>query len=135
MPDLAHWFGNDLAWSATGDLAVVSEPVSGEQSVLRRLLTGLGAYMWEPGYGAGLPGLVGTAATAASIQALVLAQIFLDPSVASTPAPTVSVTQSANGAFLCSISYVDAQTTQPVTLSFPVGTLPAEQVPSGAFSP
>lgn len=135
MPELAHWFGNDLAWSATGDLAVVSEPISGEQRVLRRLLTGLGAYMWEPGYGAGLPGLVGSTATAASIQALVFSQIFLDPSVASSPSPTVSVTQNANGSFQCSISYVDAQTTNPVTLSFPVGTLPAEQIPTGAFTP
>ena len=39
MPDLTHFWGNDLSWSSTGDLAVTNAPSLTQQRVLRRLLT------------------------------------------------------------------------------------------------
>ena len=54
MPDINHLWGNDLAFSATGDLATADVPTLTQQRVLRRLLTNPGDYIWELDYGAGL---------------------------------------------------------------------------------
>lgn len=113
---------------------MVSGTLRGQQRVLRRLLTNPsrldaygntipGDYIWEPNYGGGLPAFLGQPIDTQKIQAVVLAQMLLEESVASTPAPVVVVTQTAadNTAFTVSISYYDADTSTPVTLSFNVG--------------
>lgn len=117
--DLAHWFGQDLNVAASGDLLTVDGTVKGQQRVLRRLLTNPGDYIWEPSYGAGLAAKIGQPFDAATCEALVKAQIFLEPAVARDPAPVISVTQIADGLFV-SIQYTDSDTGQIVPLSFSV---------------
>jgi hypothetical protein len=133
LADLFHYWGNDLVASPTGDLATVSGTLRGQQRVLRRLLTNSstvdangntipGDYIWEPNYGAGLPSFLGQPIDTQKIQAVILSQMLLEEAVAPTPAPLVVVTQTAadNTAFTVSISYNDADTNTPVTLSFNV---------------
>jgi hypothetical protein len=117
--DLAHWFGQDLNAAASGDLLTVDGTVKGQQRVLRRLLTNPGDYIWEPTYGAGLASKIGQPFDAAACEALVQAQMFLEPAVAKSPAPVISVTEITNGLFV-SISYTDSDTGQVVPLSFSV---------------
>ena len=117
--DLAHWFGQDLNVAASGDLLTVDGTSKGTQRILRRLLTNPGDYIWHPNYGAGLASKIGQPFDAASCEALVKAQIFLEPSVARSPAPSITVTQITNGLFV-SIQYTDSDTGTIVPLSFSV---------------
>jgi hypothetical protein len=117
--DLDHDFGGDLALGPTGDLATVTGTVLGQQRVLRRLLTNAGGYIWHLPYGAGLPAVIGTPVDTATIEAIVLGQIFLETAVARSPAPTVSV-QWAGSLVSLSITYADAVegSTQTLGVSF-----------------
>jgi hypothetical protein len=121
--DLAHFWGNDLTASTTGDFLTVSATVRGQQRVLRRLLTNPGDYIFEPTYGAGLPAFLGQPIDTEKITAVIRAQMLLEDSVAPTPSPVITVAQigSDNTAFSVDIAYNDAATNAPVTLSFTVG--------------
>jgi len=117
--DLAQWFGQDLNVAASGDLLTVDGVAKGTQRILRRLLTNPGDYIWHPDYGAGLASKIGQPFDAEACEALVKAQIFLEPAVARSPQPTITVTQITNG-LLVSIQYTDSGTGQIVPLSFSV---------------
>lgn len=121
MTDLAHYFGNDLLFSATGDLAAVDVPVVTQQRLLRRLLTNPGDYIWHPGYGAGLGRFVGQPINVAQIRAIVRRQVLMERAVARTPAPVITVQAAANNTATVTIRYADAATGQVQTLSTPVG--------------
>ncbi len=54
MYDLSHQWGDDLTVGPTGDMALVTGSVFGQQRVLRRLMTNPGDYIWQLDYGAGL---------------------------------------------------------------------------------
>jgi hypothetical protein len=118
MTDLAHQFGSDLGIGPTGDLAVVSGTVLGQQRVLRRLLTNAGDYIWQLPYGAGLAQFVGQPASVSRIRAVIRGQIFKEAAVARTPEPNVDVTVGDDGTVYVQISYADAQTGQTQVLSF-----------------
>jgi hypothetical protein len=121
MPELAHQWGGDLQVSPTGDLATVSGTQQGQQRVLRRLLTGAKEYIWALGYGAGLPGRVGDVAHPQSLAGVIRRQMLLEPVVAPTPEPTVTVASGTDDSTVANISYADATTGQTVTLrSVPV---------------
>jgi hypothetical protein len=117
--DLAHFIGSDLTVAASGDLLTVDGILKGRQRVLRRLLTNKGAYIWEAAYGGGLAAQIGQPFDAEAVQAVIQAQIFLEASVARSPAPTISVTEIPNG-LVVSISYIDSETGAVVPLSFDV---------------
>jgi hypothetical protein len=119
MADLFQWFGNDLVAASNGDLQVIEGTVKGEQAVVRRLMTPVLSYIWEPGYGAGLGQYIGNAASAAAIQGVIRSQLYLEASVSQNPTPTISVTPISNG-FNVVIQYVDAQTGAPAVLNFSV---------------
>lgn len=119
MPDLAHWFGQDVSTDATGDLLTVEGTVRGQQRVLRRLLTNPGDYIWHTDYGAGLGRYVGANLNVEVIRAVIRAQLRLESAVAKTPIPTVTVTPIAQGVFV-RVSYTDAPSGEPVTLKFDV---------------
>jgi hypothetical protein len=123
LNDLFHFWGTDLEASAAGDLLTVSGTQRGQQRVLRRLLTNPGDYIFQPEYGAGLPGFLGQPIDSQKIKAAIRAQMLLEDSVAKTPDPVISISQGAsdNTAFSVSIAYNDAVTNTPVTLSFTVG--------------
>lgn len=119
MSALSHIAGGDLALSATGGLSVVTGAEQTRQALLRRLCTNPGAYIWQPGYGAGLPAKVGAVIDEAAIRALVLAQTQAEAGVDQTRPVTVTLTTPKAGACLLAISYTDATTgtVQELTLT------------------
>ena len=82
MADINHTFGADIGPSATGDLAVIAGLTQSQQRILRRLLTNPGDYLWHPNYGAGLASYIGGVSTVQEMQALILANMLLEASVA-----------------------------------------------------
>ncbi|CAI2428029.1 Uncharacterised protein [Serratia proteamaculans] len=123
--DLDHYIGGDIGVSSDGDLQGVSDTLRGQQRVLRRLLTNprtpgdAGDYIFHGDYGAGLPKRVGELANIPEITALIRGQIALEAAVAKSPAPVITVRAITNG-IAVSIRYTDAQTLEPVFLSFDV---------------
>ena len=120
MADLAQYWGNDLSAGPTGDLAIATGPYEVQQGILRALMTNPGDYIWDLGYGAGLPAMVGQPANRQRIAAIIRAQVMQSPGVATTPAPTVQVSVATNGVVTANITYSDAATGSTQTLSVPV---------------
>jgi hypothetical protein len=123
MPDLSHFYGNDLAVAPDGDLATVDTTQLGQQRVLRRLLTNPGDYLWNAGYGAGLAQFVGQPANAARIRSVIRSQIFQESAVAQSPAPEIDVAADASGNVTVQILYTDSSTGETQLLSFTVGAV------------
>jgi hypothetical protein len=119
LADIDQTWGGDIGLSPTGDLGRVTRAARSKQRVLRRLMTNPGDYIWHPTYGAGLPGKLGSTATASEIQALILAQMKLEPSVAQSPAPVITVTVFPGGLAVRGV-YTALPDRQPVPLSFEV---------------
>lgn len=120
MADLAHYFGNDLSLSATGDLSTAIDPIVTTQRIIRRILTAPGGYIWNPKYGGGLPSQIGSPTNLIAVQNAIRAQIFQEASVAKLPDPTVALTGNPNGTFIATIIYTDLNSGQPQTLTVPV---------------
>ena len=120
MTDIAHNFGNDLAIGPTGDLAVATGNFEVQQRILRALMTNPGDYIWQLGFGAGLPAMVGQVTKPLRIAAIIKAQLLLDPGVAHTPPPQVTVQANTDGTTLARITYSDAATGATQTLTAPV---------------
>lgn len=121
MADLAHVVGQDLQLSASGDLLLVDTVTETEQRVLHRLLTSSGSYIWQPSYGAGLPGLIGSVASQQQVAAIIRAQIAHEPAVSATPEPQVALTAGGAGVVAATIAYTDAVSGGSQTLTFPIG--------------
>ena len=119
MPDLSHTFGGDLMVSASGDLLTADSLTLSQQSVLRRLLTNPGDYIWQPGYGAGVRAMIGLPIDIATVTSVIQAQMFLEDSVVRSPAPVITVTPIANGMFV-EIQYVESDSQQSSVLKFSV---------------
>jgi hypothetical protein len=113
MPDVAHYWGQDLQVSASGDLFVVSGDTETQQRILRRLFTNLGDYIWQLNDGGGLPAMVSAPQNAVGI-------VALEATVASTPVPVVTVVTQPNGTTTATIQYADAVTGQTNVLQVPV---------------
>lgn len=121
LNDLAHFWGNDLSVSPSGDLQLVSGLQRSQQRILRRLLTPKNGYIGQPTYGGGLPQFIGTTTDPAEIAAVTQSQMLLEDSVAQTPAPVVTVLQSPGGnpnAIAESIDYTDTPSNAPTVLAF-----------------
>jgi hypothetical protein len=118
MPDISHLWGNDIALSATGDIAMVDAPALTQQRVLRRLLTNPGDYIWALDYGAGLANYVGLPGAAAAISAAIRGQIFKEAAVAQTPEPVIDLQTDPTGSIYVHVRYADAATATTQTLSF-----------------
>lgn len=122
LADLDHFWGNDLTVGNTGDLAVVTGTIRGQQRILRRLLTNPGDYIFHPEYGGGLPQYIGKPIDIPKITGVIRSQIALEAVVAKSPPAQITVQQSANDftAFTVTIAYNDATTNTPVVLAFSV---------------
>ena len=120
MADLDLGWGGDLSSTETGDLVTVADPGLGTERVVRRLLTNPGAYIWQPGYGAGLARFVGQPIDTAGIEALIRSQMLLEPAVAVDPAPVVLVRPDPGGTLYVQVRYADAETAQATTLNIQV---------------
>ena len=121
MADVAHVVGQDLQVGLTGDLAVVDGDAETQQRVLHRLLTSAGTYIWQLPYGAGLPALVGSVASQQQIAAIIRAQMALEPSVATSPEPQVTLTSGGFGEISATITYTDNNSSLVQTLTLPFG--------------
>lgn len=119
MADIAHVWGQDLQIGPSGDLAVVSGDNEVQQRIIHRLMTNAGDYIWNLDYGAGLPAGVGRPTDAPTIAAIIRAQIALEPSVADSPEPIVTVAASGDGTVAVKIQYADAVTGATQVLSLP----------------
>ncbi len=118
MPDLTHLWGNDLAWSPTGDLAISDVPAITQQRVLRRLLTTPGDYIWSLDYGAGLASFVGLPGATPAIAAAIRGQIFKETDVSQTPAPTIDLVPDPTGSIYVTVRYADATSGSTETIAF-----------------
>jgi hypothetical protein len=97
--DLSHQWASDLSIGPTGDLALASGSMLGQQRVLRRLMTNPGDYIWQLGYGAGLGQFIGQPTNASQIQAVIRSQkqpwrARLNPSSACNPIPQAAPERS-----------------------------------------
>lgn len=129
MADIAHWFGDDLQVSASGDIMVATDIDQSNQRIVRRLMTTEGEYCWHPDYGASLPIRVGEPAGALNgdnadndldaVRGVIRNQMYLERAVARSPEPTIAVSPILNGAFV-SIQYIDGLSGDGETLDFEV---------------
>lgn len=117
MSDLSHYIGGDLALSATGDLALSSGTLEGQQRILRRLLTNAGDYLWQLDYGAGVSQEIGKTLDAGRLRALIREQLFNEAIVSHQPDPVILISPIDHGISV-RIQYVDAEVQQPVNLAF-----------------
>lgn len=124
MPDISHQWGFDLTTGPGGDLSVSTDSELCKQRILRRLLTNLNDYIWQPAYGAGLAGFIGQPGNVARIEAVIRSQIFKEAAVARAPEPVVDVAIAPDGnpsTVYVHVSYADATSGETQILSFPVG--------------
>lgn len=119
MPDIHHWYGDDLQLSPSGDLAVVDGIDLGNQRIVRRLMTAVEGYLWHLDYGAGIPQRIGDPLDLSLIEALVRSQIYLEASVARVPPPTITVSPILGGVFV-QIVYTVARTQLQTSIEFDV---------------
>lgn len=129
LADVGHFWGSDIQLSPTGDLARASGAERSKQRVFRRLMTNpaasapngatSGDYIFHPGYGAGIPAMIGQVLDIARITARIRGQMLLEASVAKSPAPKVTVNQIVGGVSV-DLAYVALPDRQPVSLSFDV---------------
>lgn len=117
--DLAHWHGNDLSVSATGDLLAVGDLVKGQMRLVRRLLTNLGDMWFHNDYGAGLPLYIGEPLDIDTIEAVIRYQVAIEAQVANDPQAEITLTPIFGGIQVV-IRYVDADSGNPVTLGFDI---------------
>ncbi|KXV00782.1 MAG: phage tail protein [Gluconobacter potus] len=117
MIALSHVFGNDLVLNS-GTLQTVSGTELTRQSLLRRLLTVPGDYIWQLDYGVGLPLMVGQVIAPEAMESVIRAQVQADAGVDSSQAVTVTVTDEGGGVCRCDVFYVDAASGQQQSLSF-----------------
>ena len=118
MSDLFHQWGTDLVPAASGDLLLVQGGALSVQRLLRRLLTNLNDYIWQPQYGAGLGGFVGQPVAAAQIAAVIRSQIFKEASVARSREPVIEVSINSPSEVYVQVTYTEAASGQPQILSF-----------------
>src|SRR5690606_33296481 len=114
--------GNDLVIAPTGDLLLANGSTLSNQRIPRRLLTNPPDYMWHSEYGGGLPKYIGEPLTSDNfdnIKSSITAQIFLENSVAQTPAPEIFLQTIQFGLF-CQINYTLSPSLQPIVLTFGV---------------
>jgi phage baseplate assembly protein W len=120
MQDASLLWDDDLLASSTGDIALASGTVLGQQRVLRRLLTNPGDYIWELQYGAGLAQFVGTPVDVLAVRAAIRSQIFKEAAVSRVPEPLIDVQSAPDGSVIVQIRYVDSAAGTTQLLSFQV---------------
>lgn len=120
---ISHNFGNDISLNSVGDITQSDGAELSKQSIIRRLLTNPGEYIWHPTYGAGIGRFVGENLSSANfdeIKNLIVSQMLMEETVAQSPLPVITL-QAQNGSVLvCDITYYDAVLKNPLTISFKV---------------
>lgn len=119
LNDLTQWVGDDLAASATGDLGTANADTRTNQRIVRRLVTPKDSYMFHPGYGAGLPAMIGDTVDIPAITGEIRSQIRMEEGVAQSPEPRITVQPIQDGVSV-GIAYTSSVTRRPVSLQFNV---------------
>lgn len=119
MPDIGHYWGSDLQVSASGGLRLSDNLELANQRIIRRLMTAPGAYIWHPGYGAGVPQQIGTVVNEALIRSIITSQIYQEEVVAKSPAPKITIVPFFDGVNV-RIVYTMSNTGTQNVLSFDV---------------
>lgn len=122
LSDAALTWGADLQPGPTGDILLASDSALGQQRVLRRLLTNINDYVWQPQYGAGLGDFVGAVTNSRLIVGIIRKQLFDEATVARLPQPGVDVDVIGNGGVYVDLRYVDAASLTTQALTFTVGS-------------
>ena len=117
MPDIESMWGADLTLTPSGDLAMVDGDDLTRERLLRRLLTAVQGYLFHLTYGAGIPQRIGDTLDANLIMGVVSAQVRKEATVATQPAPKITVIPILNGVNV-SIKYQSAITGQQIALTF-----------------
>ena len=117
MPDAQQLWGNDLTLTPSGDIALSDGDNLTRERLIRRLLTSVRGYIFHLTYGAGIPQRIGDTLDADLIMGVVAAQVRKEATVATRPAPVITVLPILNGVNV-SIKYQSAITGQQVALSF-----------------
>jgi hypothetical protein len=120
MADVSQWFGQDLEVSPSGDIQTIDGFYYTSQRIVRRLMTIVKDYIWQPEYGASLPVRVGQKLDLQIITSIIVSQILLEDTVAKSPVPSITVTEVENGVSV-NITYTDASSGKAVALAFDVG--------------
>jgi hypothetical protein len=124
MADLAdayHIYGQDLAVTETGDIALATKSDRTTQRIIRRLLTAPtdakgSAYPWLPKYGVGLGKYLGEAMDTRALQGAILSQMLQEDTVLKVLPPQVTVTPTPTGATI-TVQYTDTSGT-PKSFNF-----------------
>lgn len=120
--DIEHVYGSDFTLTDTNDLAVVQDVDASNERIIRRLLTAVGDYFWEEGYGCGVSAYIGKALTTSiykELSGVIKSQILQEDSVAKNPTPVITFTNTTEG-LQCNISYKSVLNQQLVNLSFQI---------------
>lgn len=117
MPDIAHYWGEDVTPASDGDFLSSAAVNEANERVLRRLLTAPGDYVWHPAYGAGLPQEIGQLVDVRRIEGIVLQHLALESAVSQAVNPKVTVKSITNGVHL-HIEYTIAASQERALLQF-----------------
>ncbi len=117
MPDIQQMWGADFTLTPSGDLNLVDGDDLTRERLLRRLLTTVRGYIFHQSYGAGIPQRIGDTLDSNVVTAVISAQVRKEATVATTPAPQITVTPILNGVSAY-IKYTSAITGQHIALSF-----------------
>lgn len=119
--DINHYFSSDILLSSTGDLGGVDSILQSQQRILRRLLTPIDGYIWQPGYGVGVPSYVGAnSSRLEELKALIISGLAQESTVAMSPKPDITLSTDSEKLY-CIIRYVDTDTNTAQILSFNTG--------------
>lgn len=123
--------------SASGDLMLVQVLDPNNQTTLngndeatqriyRRLMTdsmdndgtSSGEYVFEPGYGGGVPGKIGRRVNLPTWTGLFRQQMYQEDAVAASPEPVVTMAEALPGSTYVNIKYMNVGTGTSVSLTF-----------------
>lgn len=121
--EISHDFGNDLSLNSVGDISQAANAELSKQSIIRRLLTNPGEYIWHPTYGAGIGRFVGENLSSDNFDAIkntIISQMLMEETVSQSPLPVITLKAENGSVLVCGITYYDAVLKNPHTISFKV---------------
>ena len=121
--EISQNFGNDISLNSSGDIQQSSKTDLANQSIIRRLLTNPGEYIWHPTYGAGIGRFVGENLSSENfdnIKNIITSQMLMESTVAQFPLPKITLSSTNGTVLICDITYYDAILKNPETISFKV---------------
>ena len=117
MAEINHVWGQDFAWSPSGDFGIVDGLAESTQAIIRRLMTAWSELLLHKDYGGSVPERIGRVLDEVAIQSVMRSQIFKEATVAKTPEPVITTTSFLGGVTV-SIVYTWLVTGTQQTLSF-----------------